>query len=153
MLGAAGPRAPLGGPDIMNQVEQTQMSLHWVPLPYIDYDSGRRLGESHVLYFQNKGGHEFALSLVKQRGRDAINDLVGRDTPAPLGNASAKLSIRLHFEGTIQYTRQIMARRSTAHAEPISMGNLAYKIALEMEAFMVCERDGRKGPTPSIPRT
>ncbi|KAM5539094.1 hypothetical protein V8D89_007317 [Ganoderma adspersum] len=114
-------------------------------LPHLPYDTTRQgtlSSAPQTIYFQipRLDGSRFpavdvpygAVPLLRALDND-LNTLVNGDRPAPLYDASTKLSIRLLFGGCEPYARQIMARRSTPSSEPISVKVLAHKIALEMK--------------------
>ncbi|KAI0709026.1 hypothetical protein C8Q76DRAFT_741939 [Earliella scabrosa] len=114
----------------------------WELFPCVEYGRGRPIiSGNHIVDFRCYGGRELALSNALKRKCD---DLVDGEIPALPLDVSAKFSIRLEFPNCVPYTRQVMARRSTNTAEPISRKVLAWKIAEEMEKYLKQTRiDGR----------
>ncbi|KAI0709024.1 hypothetical protein C8Q76DRAFT_741927 [Earliella scabrosa] len=123
------------------------LTTEWELLPCAEYDRGRpTTAGNHVVDFRCYGGQELVLSNALRRNCD---DLVDGEAPALPFDVSAKISIRIEFPNCVPYTRQIMARRSTNTAEPISRKVLAWKIAEEMDK---CLDKTRKAGQPLMYR-
>ncbi|KAI0721609.1 hypothetical protein C8T65DRAFT_692242 [Cerioporus squamosus] len=108
-------------------------TLRWEILPLDSYAGGRGQGTGGAVEFVRISRQPL---LLTDALHEACPDLRDAECPAPLGNVSTKLSIRIPFPGAKPYHRQIMARRSTTNGEHVSLKVLARKIAKEMKEFI-----------------
>ncbi|KAI0755768.1 hypothetical protein C8Q74DRAFT_1222128 [Fomes fomentarius] len=120
----------------------SEVSLSWEPLACRQYETtlGRGNGAKHgnVIHFNRLIGGVLleGVLLADLLEKRNLLDLVNGDGAGLPDDVAAKISIRIEFPGYNAYSRKINARRSTSTGEPISLINLAHKIAQEMSKFM-----------------
>ncbi|TBU47946.1 hypothetical protein BD309DRAFT_950550, partial [Dichomitus squalens] len=137
------PQNPIVQPmlEVNTGVVPTHTQLSYEILPAIDYPpSQNSTADSPEIRFVTHDGGELPLPwALDSRGDRLVDARISAPLPE---DVAAKLNLRLHYPGCSEaYTRQIMSRRSTAAGEPISMKELAKKIAREMGAYITRERN------------
>ena len=111
-----------------------------------------------IHFYRIDGAEGIPLSELRGDTEALSHQLLNGHLPALPDNVSAKVSVRIQvsvplytyvalwltrvsqFKGCKPYTRQIMARRATSNAEPISLATLAQKIGHEVQGAMVSLR-------------